>query len=704
MKKLAIALALICSCGQVQAVNTLKVHNDVPLSVADPTNVFIQLMYASASIHPALPNYAVVYPFTSSTSVWTLVITNIDAGNLKFGLDPTREMTQFTNMAPDVRTMFTGLFEFSLLSGDTVGYWDLSNVDWIGMLCGAVCTTGGYPEATWHIGYNKKASELISMITNEYQFTAEQAANVLVTSNAWSNTWVKLMAPNKNPVEYASSPSGTSNLVNYLYRLESNNVPVLFKANFPSLDTNWFSAPNPVNWTSRMTRAHYFSGGTNAPFTGHFQPAAPVTLAPTGGPGTNYYVVLILTNHETLTELYYATNAINPSTIYQNESDGGLWVRYCTDTNAGGTWEWVMTNRHLNCVTPHTSNSAPSLFEDWVASLANRLCFSMNAGLIPTNSNPAQVFTISGNAALVAMETNTWQSPRYKVNTYNAVIVENSDSYGMAYSDANTEKGAKVVVQTRTNGAIVELHILSPNADPSEYYSKHSSSGTFHAITASAGAHGTILPSGVVSVSNGNDQVFVITATNLYRIQEVTTNTVPVPAVFDNDSVTYTHTWQNVQADGQFAAAFTAQLATNTPVAVPKPWLAQYYPATNDYENAALGDTDGDRMEAWREYVANTDPTNSDSVLTLRDLVPEPGSSVAITVATEPSRIYTIYFADQLAGPTPWMAFANPAFGRWTETNPVSTLHTFIDDFSADASGGEPAGGARSYNVDVNIP
>ncbi len=459
MKKIIFLLVLMCCYVNVRAANTLRIINDVPATAANPTNIYIQLMYNSASIDPALENFEVVYPFSDAISVWTLEITSINSGNLKYGIDPAHEMEQYSKLsAPDVHLFFDGLFEFSLLSTDTVGYWDISNVDWIGMLCKVRCTSGGYPDDTWQLAYYKSAAELINMVSNEYQFTSAQADEVLIHSNAWSSGWTKMMAPNHEPDTYAESPGGKTHLVNYFYSLESNSVPLCLKANLPSTDTGHFTGDNPPEWQDRVAAL----GTTPATFTGTFQLKAAVDVnPPIPGPGLTNEIVLVLSNNTCGTMLYYSTDGLNPQTTYRNDSDGGLWVRYCTDLDAG-TWAWVMTNRHLNCVTAGN----PSLFEDWVASMANKICYSLNAGLIPTNSNPANVYTFSGYDSLVATETNTWEYPPYEVNMYNNIIVNNSDSYGMGYSDANPIGANKVVVQTVKDGAVVDLHLLDPDNHP----------------------------------------------------------------------------------------------------------------------------------------------------------------------------------------------------------------------------------------------
>ncbi len=81
----------------------------------------------------------------------------------------------------------------------------------------------------------------------------------------------------------------------------------------------------------------------------------------------------------------------------------------------------------------------------------------------------------------------------------------------------------------------------------------HTISATFaantYAITASAGANGSISPSGVVSVSGGNNQSFAITANTGYHIADVTVGGVSVGAVTN-------YAFTNVVADQAIAVTF----------------------------------------------------------------------------------------------------------------------------------------------------
>ncbi|OGO14672.1 MAG: hypothetical protein A2Z02_02930 [Chloroflexi bacterium RBG_16_48_7] len=82
-----------------------------------------------------------------------------------------------------------------------------------------------------------------------------------------------------------------------------------------------------------------------------------------------------------------------------------------------------------------------------------------------------------------------------------------------------------------------------------------------HTITASAGAGGTISPSGAVSVNHGADQSFTINPNSGYSITGVWVDGSPVGAVTS-------YTFTNVQADHTISASFapnpTVIISVNT--------------------------------------------------------------------------------------------------------------------------------------------
>lgn len=138
-----------------------------------------------------------------------------------------------------------------------------------------------------------------------------------------------------------------------------------------------------------------------------------------------------------------------------------------------------------------------------------------------------------------------------------------------------------------------------------------------HILCAAAGEHGTITPEGDITVDEGTSAAFTVAAEDHYRIDAISTNGSMLNVSFDNTSDSYDFTWSHIQADGSLNATFAPVVTTNNPARVPENWLIRYYPNTNDYNAAAISDTDADNMDAWEEYVAGTDPTDSSSFLKL---------------------------------------------------------------------------------------
>ncbi len=124
-----------------------------------------------------------------------------------------------------------------------------------------------------------------------------------------------------------------------------------------------------------------------------------------------------------------------------------------------------------------------------------------------------------------------------------------------------------------------------------------------YVLTASAGAHGTIDPVGAVEVMTGGSTNFAITSDTYWHVGDVTTNGASVGAVT-------AYTWTNVTADGTIHAMFDPDLAAG---GTPHWWLAEHG-LTNGgltFDQAENGNPDGDAHLTWQEYIADTDPTDS---------------------------------------------------------------------------------------------
>jgi hypothetical protein len=136
------------------------------------------------------------------------------------------------------------------------------------------------------------------------------------------------------------------------------------------------------------------------------------------------------------------------------------------------------------------------------------------------------------------------------------------------------------------------------------------STSTTYQITASAGAHGTITPNGIVTVPSGGVRNFMIMPDTYWLISDV---------IVDGGSVgtVSNYSFYDVTTDHTISASFALNTTTNIH-SVPIWWLNMYYGVT-DYAAVVEMDTDKDGMVTWKEYVSGTVPTDSNSVFKIID-------------------------------------------------------------------------------------
>ena len=89
--------------------------------------------------------------------------------------------------------------------------------------------------------------------------------------------------------------------------------------------------------------------------------------------------------------------------------------------------------------------------------------------------------------------------------------------------------------------------------------------------------------------------------------------------------------------------------ARETSHGTPYAWLDAHTLVTNDYETADTGDTDGDGMSAWEEYVAGTDPTKPESVFKILKVDPD-GELTWFAGTNALNHPFYIYRTTQLLG------------------------------------------------------
>ena len=164
-------------------------------------------------------------------------------------------------------------------------------------------------------------------------------------------------------------------------------------------------------------------------------------------------------------------------------------------------------------------------------------------------------------------------------------------------------------------------------------------------ITVTAGANGSVTPSGTVAVANGMSTSFVVEADSEYYVSQLYTNGSSVSGAAG--LLVYTSSWNDVRADGTLQADFAGITNATATNGTPVPWLRHYYTNEPDVESlmqqAAL-DTDQDGLLGWQEYQAVTDPTDPASTFVLL-LGP---NAVILQWYAATGRVYSVYGATNL--------------------------------------------------------
>ena len=284
-------------------------------------------------------------------------------------------------------------------------------MDQLALLCGLRCSDPSPPTQPpfTKCGYATLSQPgMLERLLQATDLPANHGANPAYLECGPTLQYRKLASPSIVPEAYQSI------MDDYLMQLETNGVKVTLVSD------------DLVN-----------SGGPpSAQFSGTFQtPAINPMIS-----NTDPVVLQLDGNDSDHTVIYLTTTALNGQTVFRSDSDGGMYIYQNGSLVAG--------DQHLNWIT-----NPPALGQE-VSSVVRNLLTAMNLGQI--KYGPGAVYDQS--------KPRTWQ-PAYTgeyYNSYNKFIVDNSNSYGMPYSDAAHSK-----VQYFSSGnATLDLHVLDPS-DPS---------------------------------------------------------------------------------------------------------------------------------------------------------------------------------------------------------------------------------------------
>ena len=163
-----------------------------------------------------------------------------------------------------------------------------------------------------------------------------------------------------------------------------------------------------------------------------------------------------------------------------------------------------------------------------------------------TFTNVTTDHTIAASFAITTHTITASAGTNGSITPSGAVTVNDGDDQAFTITPDANYHVLDVLVDGSTVGAVTSYTFTNVIAD-------HTISATFainaHTITASAGANGSITPSGAVSVTHGASQSFTIAANAGHHILDVLVDAVSVGAVSS-------YTFTNVTADHTIAASF----------------------------------------------------------------------------------------------------------------------------------------------------
>ncbi len=305
------------------------------------------------------------------------------------------------------------------------------------------------------------------------------------------------------------------------------------------------------------------SGG-NLTGSGGYPAGGPYSFAWTITSGTVAGNLINLTADYTLGAI--GTTMHMTGTIAPDGSMSGTW-----DDNYGGgtrTGSWATTSGLAKNGALNAEDFGVVNYDTGLGMLKG---YSAGFGLTDATFAGATSVVVKLYAGSDLLQTNTAIIPKFNADITGNQISSPFDVSGDFdyatdgyWTNVRESQYGQSVPATRVvatvvlaNGKTVTAENTNLTGDPTTIYPVAPVTRT---ITASAGANGTISPSGAVVVNDGTDKTFTITANSGYHILDVLVDSVSVGAVG-------TYTFNDVSANHTISATFEANPVTPTPVA-----------------------------------------------------------------------------------------------------------------------------------------
>jgi formylglycine-generating enzyme required for sulfatase activity len=199
----------------------------------------------------------------------------------------------------------------------------------------------------------------------------------------------------------------------------------------------------------------------------------------------------------------------------------------------------------------------------------------------------------------------------------------------------------------------------------------------YHSLMATAEEHGSVSPGPSVRVRNGSNVLFTITTDEYWHIDDVTTNGTSIGPVTS-------FVWSNVTQRGVVYVSTAPDLAAG---GTPHWWLASFG-WTNHFDAVETGNPDADAFTTGEEYIADTDPTNGFSFLSITSLIS--ATDCTVHFISSSNRLYNL------------KGCSNLTTGAWSNV-PGATARTGVGGNDALSDTNTPLLGPY-YRLGVKVP
>ncbi len=237
-----------------------------------------------------------------------------------------------------------------------------------------------------------------------------------------------------------------------------------------------------------------------------------------------------------------------------NATVSGGWGKYTITTPAGSTLSMTDAAHVWQLTTSGTGFTLKNKSTNEYLVLSGT-----GSGSVSLSTTPTIIYASVVNSAQGTFEVH--ESSSATPSSGNQMACNLASGFGYrAYAER--------AHQTTAGGISTQIRFFKKSTTSTTLYNSNPICLPPHTITATAGTNGSITPSGAVTVADGADQTFAITANSGYVIDEVLIDGTNNAAAVASGSYTFTNVTENHAIEASFTAAPTPTLVVN-PLTLP---------------------------------------------------------------------------------------------------------------------------------------